>query len=205
MTEGRREAKTAAKQAIAATVAERLRRLIAHKNHSFEQLAELSGIDPDELLRIRSGSVTPTIDHLWRIANALGIPFGSLVTSKNRRDTLIVRSNERQSVTSHDGNFVTRLLFPYDSSRSVEFYEIEIAPGHRHRVEAHAPRTKENLVVVNGSLEVTVGREAPQTLSAGDAIDFLADVPHSYRNLHSEPVVAYLVISYEFGADNEIL
>jgi quercetin dioxygenase-like cupin family protein/DNA-binding Xre family transcriptional regulator len=203
MTEGRREAKTAGKQAIADTVAERLRRLIAHKNHSFERLAELSGIDPNELLRIRSGSVTPTIDHLWRIANALGIPFGSLVTSKGRRDTRVVRNSERQSVTSHDGNFITRPLFPYDSSRSVEFYEIEIAPGHRHRVEAHAPRTKENLVVLNGSLEVTIGHEAPQTLSAGDAIDFLADVPHSYRNLHSEPVVAYLVISYETGAGDD--
>jgi XRE family transcriptional regulator, regulator of sulfur utilization len=200
MTQGRRDAKAGAEHAIAAIVAERLRRVISQKGQSFERLAELSGIDPSELLRIATGSVTPTINHLWRIANALGIPFGSLVASKGRRDVLVVRSNQRQSVTSHDGNFRTRPLFPYDSARSVEFYEIEIASGHRHHVEAHAPGTKENLVVANGTLEVTVGREAPQTLSTGDAIDFLADVPHSYRNLHSEPVVAYLVISYEADA-----
>lgn len=203
MTQGRREANTGAEQAIAATIAERLRRLIAQKGHSFERLAELSGIDPSELLRIEAGAVTPTINHLWRIANALGIPFGSLVASRGRRDVLVVRSNQRQSVTSHDGQFRTRPLFPYDSARAVEFYEIEIAPGHRHHVEAHAPGTKENLVVANGALEVTVGRETPQTLSAGDAIDFLADVPHSYRNLHSETVVAYLVISYEADARSD--
>lgn len=203
MTEGRHRAKAGAEGAVAATIAKRLRQLIAQKGHSFERLAELSGIDPAELLRIEEGAVTPTINHLWRIANALGIPFGSLVASTGRRDVLVVRNNQRQSVTSHDGNFKTRPLFPDDSARPVEFYEIEIAPGHRHHVEAHAPGTKENLVVANGSLEVTVGREAAQTLMAGDAIDFLADVPHTYRNLHSEPVVAYLVISYEPDARND--
>lgn len=194
------EADVAADSALAATVAERLRPLIAKNGRSVKRLAELSGIHPSELLRIEAGAVTPTINHLWRIANALGIPFGSLVASKCRRDVLVVRNNHRHSVTSQDGNFRTRPLFPYASQRPVEFYEVEIAPHHRHHVEAHAPGTKENLVVAQGSLEIIVGREAPQILSEGDAIDFLADVPHSYRNLKSAPATAYLVITYEIGA-----
>jgi transcriptional regulator with XRE-family HTH domain len=182
---------------LASTVADRLKRLIAKKGRSFERLAELSGIDPDELLRIEAGAETPTINHLWRIANALGIPFGSLVASRGRRDVLVMRANQRQIVSSRDGNFQTRPLFPYDCRRAVEFYEIILAPNYSQLVEAHAPGTKENLVVAKGLVEISVGREAPETLKEGDAIDFLADVPHSYRNLGSTPATVYLVMSYE--------
>jgi transcriptional regulator with XRE-family HTH domain len=186
-----------AENALAATVAERLKRLIAKKGRSIERLAELSGIDPDELLRIEAGALTPTVNHLWRIANALGIPFGSLVASQSRPDVLVVRNNQRQMVSSQDGNFRTRPLFPYDCQRPVEFYEIVLAPRHSQHVEAHVPGTKENLVVAKGSIEVAVGREAPQKLQEGDAINFLADVPHVYRNLESTPATVYLVMSYE--------
>jgi hypothetical protein len=40
-------------------------------------------------------------------------------------------------------------------------------------------------------------------LDEGDAVDFLADVPHSYRNLGVVPAVLYLVMSYEAAASGE--
>jgi transcriptional regulator with XRE-family HTH domain len=163
---------------LASTVADRLKRLIAKKGRSFERLAALSGIDSDELLRIEAGVETPTINHLWRIANALGIPFGSLIASKGRRGVLVIRNDHPQIVSSRDGNCRTRALFPYDCHRPVEFYEVILAPHHIQ----HA------------------GREAPERLNEGDAIDFLADVPHSYRNLGATPAAFYLVMSYEPGS-----
>lgn len=182
---------------LAATVADRLKKLIATNGRSFERLADRSGIAPKELAGIEHGTITPTINHLWRIANALGIPFGTLVATPGRRDVRIIRSDERHSVASQDGNFQTRPLFPYNGPRITEFYEIVLAPHHRQSVEAHAPGTKENIVVSKGSVEIAVGREAPQILTEGDAIDFLADVPHSYRNLGAEKAILYLVMSYE--------
>lgn len=182
---------------LAATVAERLRRLIGRKGRSFERLAELSGIEAEELSRIESGAEPPRIGHLWRIANALGVPFGSLVASKERQGVLVIRRNEAQAVSSADGAFLSRALFPYDCNRPVEFYHLAIGPSHIERAEAHAPGTKENLVVAKGSVEVVVGRESPVQLDEGDAMDFLADVPHSYRNLGVVPAVVYLVMSYE--------
>jgi transcriptional regulator with XRE-family HTH domain len=182
---------------LATTVADRLKRLIAGKGRSFERLAELSGIDSNELLRIEAGVAAPTLGHLWRIANALGVPFGSLVASKERRGVLVIRKNEPQIVGSADRNFLSRPLFPYDSQRPVEFYHVVIGPSHTERAEAHAPGTKENIVVAQGSVEIIVGKEAPVQLDEGDAVDFLADVPHSYRNLGVVPAVLYLVMSYE--------
>jgi XRE family transcriptional regulator, regulator of sulfur utilization len=183
--------------ALAATVADRLKKLITKNGRSFERLADLSGIDPKDLLGIERGTITPTINHLWRIANALGIPFGTLVASSGLRDVRVIRSGERHSVSSDDGNFQTRPLFPYSGPRTAEFYEIVLAAHHRQDVEAHAPGTKENILVSKGAVEVSVGREAPHILEEGDAIDFLADVPHSYRNIGSAPAILYLVMSYE--------
>lgn len=182
---------------LADTVAERFKRLITRKGRSLERVAELSGLDIDELRLIGAGSKSPTIAHLWRIANALGVPFGSLVASKERSGVLVMRNARPRIVGSQDGNFLSRPLFPYDCQRPVEFYEVTLAPGHVERAEAHAPGTKEILVVAKGALEVVVGKENPELLEEGDAIDFLADVPHSYRNVGEAPALIYLVMSYE--------
>ena len=72
-----------------------------------------------------------------------------------------------------------------------------VGPSHIERAEAHAPGTKENIVVAQGSVEIIVGNEPAVQLDEGDAVDFLADVPHSYRNLGVVPAVLYLVMSYE--------
>jgi len=78
----------------------------------------------------------------------------------------------------------------------VEFYELRIAPGHVENAEAHAPGTVENIVVVQGALEIRPGQEPAQLLGEGDAIVFEADVAHSYRNPADRETVAYLVMTY---------
>ena len=192
-------------ESLGPIVAERLQRLINRKGRTYEKIADLSGLDVAELRRIGRGEQPPTIAHLWRIANALGVPFGSLIAAKESSSLLVMRKIEAQPVRSGDGGFVSRTLYPYDSQRPVEFYHVTISPLHIERSEAHAPGTKETLVVAKGSIEVVVGREPPVQLDEGDAVDFLADVPHSYRNLGVVPAAIYLVMSYESpsGADGE--
>ncbi len=182
---------------LAIAVADRLKRLIHREGRSVERLAELSGIEPVELLRIEAGAERPTIGILWRIANALGVRFGSLVATKERRGLLVIRKSEAKAIGSRDGGFMSRPLFPYDCQRPVEFYQVVIGPNHIERAEAHAPGTKENIVIAKGAIEIVVGREPAVQLDEGDATDFLADVPHSYRNLGVVPAVFYLVMSYD--------
>ena len=190
---------------LGAIVAERLQRLINRKGRSYEKIADLSGLDVAELRRIGRGEEAPTIAHLWRIANALGVPFGSLIASRESSTLLVMRKIETPALRSGSGGFVSRALYPVDSQRPVEFYHVTIGPSHIERAEAHAPGTKETLVVAKGSIEVVVGREPPAQLDEGDAVDFLADVPHSYRNLGVVPAAIYLVMSYTTpgGADSE--
>ncbi|HTO80507.1 MAG TPA: XRE family transcriptional regulator [Methylocystis sp.] len=177
-------------------MAERLQRLINRRGRTYERVAALSGLNVSELRRIGSGEEPPTIAHLWRIAKALDVPFGSLIAAKENSGLLVIRKREAQAVRSGDGAFVSRALYPYNSDRPVEFYHVTVGPSHIERSEAHAPGTKETLVVARGSIEVIVGKAPPVQLDEGDAVDFLADAPHSYRNLGVVPAAIYLVMSY---------
>jgi XRE family transcriptional regulator, regulator of sulfur utilization len=189
---------------LAGIVADRVKRLITRKGRTLEHVAEASGIDVDDLARIAAGEEAPTLHHLWRIANALGVPFGSLVAAEERQGVLVIRKRDPQPVGSQNGAFASRALFPYDCRRPVEFYHLSIGPNHIERSEAHAPGTKENIVVARGCVEIIVGKEPPVQLDEGDAVDFLADVPHSYRNLGVVPAALYVVMSYETSDDDDI-
>jgi len=183
-------------QAFGSSIAERLRSLMLRQGRSFEKLAEYSGLDKKKLSAVAAGEIVPPIHLLWKIANALGVPIGSLIAAGQRRGMFVLRKANETVISSSDGGFRSRALFPYDCSRLVEFYELTIAPHHSFFSEAHAPCTLESLVVTRGHIEITVGKEPPERLEEGDAIVFEGDVPHSYRNLGPRESRLYLVMSY---------
>jgi transcriptional regulator with XRE-family HTH domain len=173
-----------------------LRRLRTRQGHSLERLAKLAGVSRAMLSQIETGKSAPTISLLWKIATALGVPFATLLDSQKVHGTVVLKRQDAKILNSRDGKFTSRALFPFDGERQVEFYELRLAPRHVERADAHAPGTVENIVVVEGSLEVRPGQEPASVLGEGDAIIFEADVPHSYRNLGDHEVVAYLVMTY---------
>lgn len=173
-----------------------LRRLRTRQGYSLERLAKRSGVSRAMLSQIETGKSAPTINLLWKIATALGVPFATLLDSQKVQGTVVLRAEDAKILASRDGRFRSRALFPFDGERRVEFYELRLAPLHVENAEAHAPGTLENIVVARGSIEIRSGREAPRRLEEGDAILFEADVPHSYRNLSEREALAYLVMTY---------
>lgn len=173
-----------------------LRRLRTRQGHSLERLAKLSGVSRAMLGQIETGRSAPSISLLWKITTALGVPFATLLDSQKVQGTLVLRRQHAKILTSVDGKFTSRALFPFDAERKVEFYELRFAAGHTENAEAHAPGTIENIILAKGQLEIQAGQEAPHYLSEGDAILFEADVPHSYRNPGDSDAIAYLVMTY---------
>lgn len=181
---------------LAVIVGGNLRRLRTRQGHSLERLAQVSGVSRAMLSQIENGKSAPTIALLWKVATALGVPFATLISTGHAGGSVVLRRDGAKILSSSDGRFTSRALFPYDSERRVEFYELRLAPNHTEHAEPHAPGTVENLVVTQGAVEVLVGREAPQVLGEGDSILFQADVPHRYRNMRSVDTVLYLVMTY---------
>jgi transcriptional regulator with XRE-family HTH domain len=177
-------------------VGKNLRRLRIRQGHSLERLAKHSGVSRAMLGQIETGKSAPTVGLLWKVATALGVPFANLMATDDAPGTVVLRGANAKLLSSNQGQFTSRALFPFDSERQVEFYELKLSPLHREDADAHAPGTRENLVVAKGSVEITSGSERPVILNEGDAILFEADTPHSYRNRGTDEAILFLVMTY---------
>lgn len=180
---------------LAPIVGRNLRRLRTHRGLSLERLAKASGVSRAMLGQIELGQSAPTINVIWKIARALGIPFSALISTTAQSGTRLMRATQSKRLASHDGSFSSRALFPFDEPRRVEFYELRLAAHAEERADAHPPGTMENLVVTEGTVEIDRGDEH-HVLGAGDAILFEADVAHVYRNPGNTEAVMYLVMTY---------
>jgi transcriptional regulator with XRE-family HTH domain len=177
-------------------VGSNLRRLRGERSLSLEALARLSGVSRAMLGQIELGQSAPTINVLWKIARALDLPFSALIGApRTTTGTRVLLAHKTKRLTSHDGSFSSRALFPQGEPRRVEFYELELQEGGVEHADAHAPGTRENLVVTSGAVEIVLGDDAHR-LGPGDAILFEADVDHVYRNVGAGKATMYLVMTY---------
>jgi transcriptional regulator with XRE-family HTH domain len=186
---------TAAEPDLTPAVGANLRRLRSNRGLSLEGLAQASGVSRAMLGQIELQQSTPTINVLWKIARALGVPFSALISEQPASRTRVLGAAQAKVLLSQNGKFSSRALFPFDEPRTVEFYELRLAPESSETAEPHPPGTVENLVVTGGSMEIRVAGEAHQ-LATGDAVQFQADVPHEYRNPGKQEAVMYLVMTY---------
>lgn len=179
-----------------------LRRLRTRRGYSLDRLAKLAGVSRAMLGQIETGKSSPTISILSKIALALDIPCGALIAERDEPSIVAISRAKSKILSSSEGKFRTRALFPFENARKVEFYELLIAPHHAEVADAHQHGTVENLVVAQGTVEIIAGKQPPQILGEGDAVIFDADVPHIYRNMTGTEAIVYLVTTYleEIGA-----
>lgn len=198
---GRMQARDASDTAIpdvAAIVSRNLKDLRVKRELSLEALANLAGVSRGMLSQIELGRSVPTISLLWKVAQALGVNFAALTSDGNTDGTVVLRAEKAKLLTSVDGAFTSRALFPFNSDRRVEFYRLTLAANAEENSDPHPAGTLENLTVAAGSVEIGAAGVS-YILKTDDAILFEADVPHSYRNLGNSTAVMYLVMTYISG------
>ena len=172
-----------------------LSRLRTRRGLSLERLAQKSDVSRAMLSQVELGRSAPTINVLWKIARALGVTFSALLSSNLDSGPVVMRESAAKRLTSRDGAFSSRALFPFDRPRRVEFYELRLKPHTVEEADPHPPGTAENIVVNAGSVTITVGSSA-HDLGQGDALLFAADVAHVYRNTGASDALMYLVMTY---------
>ena len=178
-------------------VSANVRDLRARRGYTLDQLAGLSGVARHTLGQIELGRTVPSVAALWKIARAFEVPFSALLAQPVSRTTTVLRRQRARRLVSADARFSSRSLFPGGGGGGggVEFYELWLAPHGREDAEPHAPGTRENLVVNSGRLSLDVGEETFE-LGEGDAIEFIADIPHSYVNTGPRECWMNLVMTY---------
>ena len=179
-----------------AVVGANVRDLRTARGLSLDVLAGLSGVGRQALGQIEIGRTIPSVGTLWKIARAFDVPFSALLAQPAQRATTVFRSATAKRLVSADGRFSSRALYSAGDGGKDELYELFLAGHGREDAEAHAPGTRENLVVTAGCLQLDIGDETFE-LVKGDAIAFTADVPHAYINPGSEECWMNLVMTYQ--------
>jgi transcriptional regulator with XRE-family HTH domain len=180
---------------ISARVAQNLQRLRGKRQLSLDALARQSGVSRAMLAQIESGRSVPSIKVLCKIAKALKVSVAAFLEQRSFDGVALLSASQSKRLVSANGAFVSRALFPFDTARQSEFYELRLSPLGEEYSEGHGPGVQENLVVSQGVLEISVNDER-YLLSTGDSILFYADQPHRYRNPADSEAVAYLVVTH---------
>ncbi len=178
-----------------AVVGQNLKELRTQRGLSLDQLARLTGLSRSVLGQIELGKAPSSVGVVWRIAQAFGVHFSALLATPERTANTLLRAADAKRLIGPDGRFSSRALYPFSEKPQAEFYELYLGPHSREDAQAHAPGTRENLVVTSGRLELTCGGEKWE-LGKGDAIVFTADKPHSYVNPTKDECWMYLVMTY---------
>jgi transcriptional regulator with XRE-family HTH domain len=158
-----------------------LARLRAERQLSLDALARASGVSRAMLAQVESARSVPSIKVLCKVAAALKVSVSAFLRRHAVSGFEHLPADRAARRVSADGRYSARALYPEDGPATAEFHELRIAPLHTEPGTRRAPGTTVNLVVSEGTLEVSV-HDRRQLLATGDAIVFDADQPHSLRN-----------------------
>lgn len=153
-------------------------------------LSELSGVSKSTLSSLESGYGNPTIETLWAIANALDVPFSSLVYSSSP-------ATPTNPAELEEGGVIVRFIERSDEDPRVEAYILNFAAGARKESAPHPQGVVEKITVLSG--RVWAGPVwQPRLVFPGETVAITGDVPHVYAS-DGGIASALVVIEYPQG------
>jgi len=172
-----------------------LQRLRLARGLTLEDLSRIAGVSKSMLSQIEREKANPTIAITWRLANALGVQIGELLSSEVRTpDTIrLVESHEIPTLPGAHAGYSLRILGPMDLAGKYEWYELTLQPGGELASQAHDPGTNEHLTVITGTVELEVGADKKK-IKHGATARYPADQGHAIRNAGKTEAKALLVV-----------
>ena len=164
-----------------ATIAAALRRERERVGISLAELARRAGLAKSTLSQLEAGTGNPSIETLWSLGVALGVPFSRLVEPPPTQ-VRVIRAGEGPRLQSDAAAFVATLLAAGSPHARRDIYVMELEPGQAREAAAHIPGSIEHLVLSAGRIKAgPIGEEIE--LHPGDYVMFPGDVPHHYEAL----------------------
>ena len=177
--------------ALISLIAASIRRERDRSGLSLTELARRAGIAKSTLSQLESGVGNPSVETLWALGVALGVPFSRLV-DQPRPAVRVIRSGEGPVTYSERANYAATLLASCPPGARHDVYRIEAEPGQARASEPHMPGVVEHVVLSTGRALVGVADE-PVELGPGDYIRYAADLPHVFEAL--EPGTLAVLLS----------
>ncbi|MDA0654546.1 MAG: cupin domain-containing protein [Proteobacteria bacterium] len=160
------------------------------------EVAARADLSISYLSQIERDLLTPSVDALRRIADAVDIPAGALAfaagSRRGKASVAIVRQEARKRVAFADTNIAYELLTP-DVQGRVSVMALAVPPGAESGAAFTHPG--EDIVIVQkGALMIEVGGLWHE-IGTGDSIRFSSEIPHRWRNGAAVPAQALWISS----------
>ena len=156
------------------------------------ELARRSGVARNTIAALERGDGNPTVDTLYALADALGVPLSSLLEAPEE-GAHVVRAGDGAHVegAALDAHLLERIDRP---GLLGELYAIRFHPGAARQAPPHPFGVDELLHVHFGSVRVGPA-DAPVALGPGDYARYSGSVPHVYEALGGEAAGTLLMLT----------
>jgi len=181
--------------AILARLGPRLREIREKRGMTMRAVAEAAGVTESLISQIERSRVSPAIDTLVDVADAIGVDLEYLFSEFRREHPVnIIRHGERPRLDLGTVVYERLAAAAEKSEHGIEAYLLEIAPGAEKGDTEYGHIGRELGVVIDGEGEFSIGTQVYQ-LKKGDSISFEADVPHVLRNTGRKKLQAFWVVT----------
>jgi transcriptional regulator with XRE-family HTH domain len=168
----------------------RLKELRKKQGVTQAELAKLVGVTPSNISQVESNLISPSLNALLKIAEALFVDITYFFQSGSGIETRLVFPSDKavsiafpdlpnKSVTGH-------VLTPIDFEPKAEPYLIEIPPKTKVPSHFFVHKGEEMGYMLSGRLNITSGRET-FTARSGDVIYLKSEIPSQWENPGSNP------------------
>jgi transcriptional regulator with XRE-family HTH domain len=184
---------------VARAIGDRVRQGRSSRGWTLDQLAGRCGVSRRMLVSIEQGSANPSIATLLLISDALGIGLPALVDMGGSPGLRVTRAGAAPVLWRGGLGGQAVLVAGTGPPGVTELWDWTLGPGESHASEPHAAGTRELLLVLDGQVEVRVGRHA-EVLARGDSASFDGDLPHGYGNASSAQMSRFALTVFQPGA-----
>lgn len=166
----------------------RIREIRKSQNKSLEEVAGKIGITKAHLSQIERGKVNPSVNTLWSLADALGIPMSNFFSVNDKEKTKL---NSIKAKFISDGVKCFSLYLP--KRKDFEFTYIEYAPGSSTGKQLGKHGGIECILVLEGTIKFILG-DKEYILTKEQSIQFWGNIPHGVKNIGKKKAIAIYMI-----------
>ena len=142
-------------------IARNLRRWRQTRELTLSALAEQAGVAKSTVSLIERGQGNPSLDTVWSLAAALGVPFASLFHDEPPANDVSVVREDDGAVVAIDragldvGGLVVRHMLTRTGGELIEIYTLALDKGAVRHAQAHIEGLFEHIAVAAGSVEIS--------------------------------------------------
>jgi transcriptional regulator with XRE-family HTH domain len=150
---------------------------------TLDQVAQAAGLTKGFVSRLERDDVSPSVASLVTVCDVLGLRVGELFDPPSAS---VIRAGEGRLINFGGEGATERVITP-GTQTALEVIHSVIEPGGNGGEELYSLACDaECAYVLSGTVEVVLGDHA-ETLTAGDAMTFPGNSPHTWRNPGPRP------------------